>query len=376
MTENKRINFNSATVALLLCLNSITWFLPVSEGGVVLIAAVAVILYLIAGNRVPNRSVLFVICFNLLFFSPMLLGATEHQEKYLLEFIAVGIVSLSIAQSSFDNQKVFLYASVIAIVLCPLIIKMDLTYRDPGSLMGLSYGILRLICALCFLIMSDAIKKAYRLLLVIPIILYLGKYLLYASRGAILSLFIFCALLFYIRYIKNKTISLTLILISVLFVFLMFEPIIEFLSSYMSHYGIDVYAFEKILRMMDEGDVTNGRENILQKGLAMGMESPIWGHGVAAYEDRFNEGYVHNIFAQLFIEGGLLLCLPYVYYILKASTYILAPENPSNERKMMATLLSLSVVELLFSNYLWRNQVFWLFIGYTINILKNKKKYK
>ena len=374
MSNSTKININSATVAILLCLNSITWFLPLSNGAVVVVAAFSVILYLIAGNRIPNKKVLCLVGFNLLFFLSMLFGASEHEQKYLLEFIAVGIISLSIMQSHIDKQKVYICVTFISVILCPLILKMDLSLMDPGNLMGLSYGILRLICPLLFLIIFVSTKKTIRLILLIPLILYLSMYIQFASRGAILSLLVFGALLLYIRYVRKKHTGVLLIFSASLILLVMFEPIIEFLSPFFSQFGIDVYAFDKIIRMMGDGDVTNGRESILQRGFSMGMESPLWGHGVAAYENRYNTGYVHNLFMQIFIEGGIILLIPYVYYICVAINYIITPANSNSERIFLAMLLSLSIVELMFSNYLWRDQVFWLFIGYTIK-LKNKKKY-
>ena len=102
----------------------------------------------------------------------------------------------------------------------------------------------------------------------------------------------------------------------------------------------------------------------------MAFHSPIWGNGIAAYENAFHTNWVHNVFVQLFVEGGILLLLPFLYFIFLSLKYIFQSHHNKEDRLFLAMLMAGGLTELLFSSYLWRSQVFWLYIGYTIKLKK------
>lgn len=365
---------NDIVIAILICMNPICWVLPVSSGAILITSIFALALYLLGNNNLLRPNIIGLVLFNLLFFMPLAFGTTDnHILKYLFEFLAVGIVSLYVSQSSFNKDNVFKFTCLISVLLFPLIFKMNLKFADPGSLMGYSYGYLKMIIPILYTILFIDMKKIFKCTLVLPLLLYFAKFIVFASRGAVLALLVFIAFLIYIKYIKNYKLGIVAIFTLSIAVIVCFEPIVLFIQKTLESFGVDIYAFEKMLRMLKHGDVTNGRESIAKVALSMGLESTIWGHGVAAFEARYHTGYVHNIFLQLFVEGGILLLLPYCYYIYKTVMFIANPNNLREDRIFMSVLFAMGFIELLFSNYLWRSQVFWLLIGCTMSLSKENQ---
>lgn len=373
---NKK-NINSLSFAIMLSIGPICWTLPAIDGASVFVAAFILILYFVGKNNLVQKNVLPLIIICLLFFlqSFLLLSKNELLVKYFIEFLAMGILGMYVSQINFNHHLTITLSCYISILLIPTILNIDfLGAESQGLWMGFSYGTLRFIIALLFsLIYIKYNIKANKLLFTASLIFYIIFYSLYASRGAVLAIVVFVISALYIR-LSHLSLAIKInFLILVIFSLAFFEPLISFIQSTLSTFGIDIYAIDKLMRMMSESDVSNGRNDIINQGLTMGFDSPILGNGIASYEIKYNRGWVHNIFVQLFLEGGILLFLPFGYYIIYSIKYILSTDNPNNERLFLALLLAGGLIELLFSSYLWRSQVFWLYIGYTIRLKKQNK---
>ena len=374
MSDKSKSVLNSLTFAIMLSVGPICWALPAINNVIVLVAACALLCYLIAGNTIVQSRVLPLALYCLLFFVGTFLtySANPVLVQYFLEFLMMGVVGLYISQIDIDKNLTITLTCYLSIILIPTVSHIDFLGTDSQGLwMGFSYGSLRFIIALLFALLFIHYKwKLHKVLFALSVIVYIAFYFLYASRGAILAVVVFVCLSYYICKLGDKTHKRILWGVAMISFACFFEPLMEWMQSMLSNLGLDVYAIDKFLRMYEEGGIDNGRADIIQRGLGMAFHSPIWGNGIAAYENAFHTNWVHNVFVQLFVEGGILLLLPFLYFIFLSLKYIFQSHHNKEDRLFLAMLMAGGLTELLFSSYLWRSQVFWLYIGYTIKLKK------
>lgn len=360
---------------LMLSVGPICWALPSIPFVSAIVASVAFVVYLVRGNRIYNRHVFPIAFYCLLFFGTSFLFTRGNTflSKYFVEFLLMGICSLLIAQVDIDKNVAITCTCVLSIVLIPTVTRLDFVSGDTGMWMGFSYGTLRFIIALVYALLFITYGKRFiKPIFSAVLFIYVAFYALYASRGAILAVIVFLFLAFYISQSGKSHFRRLMPLLALFLIMILWTQILDTFQNLLDSLGLDFYALDKLMRMVEDGDISNGREDVLKTGLSMAYESPIWGNGIASFEMKYNNGWVHNIFAELFIEGGILLLTPFAYYIVRSIRYLMSDQNPKEERYFLALLLAGGLTELLFSSYLWRSQVFWLYIGYVIKLDSNK----
>lgn len=368
---------NSLCWVIMLALNPLTWLLSFGvDNFIVIISIFCLMLYFIAGNNPIQKKVLPLTILCLTFFLLTLFAFPQNITvyKYFYEFLAMGCVAFYVSQVEFDFRRVILYLSLVSIIVIPVTRDLVVNATDTGQLMGLSYGCLRLILALILALFIFPVKnKTLWIILLCTLGWYINFFAPFATRGGVLALCIFSLLIFFAKKIKlSKWIFLFLSII-VIFLSISFVPIIKYMSDILAQNNISFGALEKIIILSENDNISNGRFEILQRGFKMGLESPIWGNGIAAYEFRYCEGWVHNIFVQIFLEGGLFLLIPFILIVIRSFILIFGDRIHIQQKTFLIFLLCGSLIELQFSNYLWRSQAFWLYIGYTIKLWKNSK---
>lgn len=368
-------NISNWAVAVILAANSLTWIIP-SIGSPLAIIMILALIFLIYSNgiKIITPKVIIMVSFCLLFFlEAYFFQIFQHPflNKYLMEFLVLGVGGMLSAQASFSPLRVLRYIGLLSIVVIPFLLKIDFSFGDEtdyGFWMGISYGCVKYVIALILLslfIRQD--NRKLQILYLISLIVYLSVFMSMASRGAILAI-IFSVVIFCIinkEYKLSKFIILTCTGILLIVVF--WDPIISAFLNLFKTFGIHFYALEKIVTMEKFGDLSNGRSNIINDAVSYFVEAPVLGNGVAIYE-YYNNRYVHNVFVQLLIEGGLLLFSVICWYIVKAFRLMFSTSLSKGQRYFIAFLIGSGFIELLFSNYLWRSQSFWFIIGYSMRL--------
>lgn len=377
----RTILFNSINVAVFLCANCLSWVLKI-EYSIVFVVAFCASAFLISGNSLLQKRILpitlYILAFFLFSFFITDSGFTMFKyslTKYFLEFVACGIFALIISQIRIDVNKVILTISVISFIIAPLMTSMAIFGEtDYGQLMGYSYGSLPLLLAIVYALFFINTKKIFKVLLCLPLFILSLWFITSASRGAILSAVFFLYLSVSISLGVQKKRIVAMLAIIGFVAYLLFIPLVEFLSDLLYDFGIQSFAIDKILMFMSHGEeIDNGRSSLLEEGLKMFMSSPIFGNGVAAFEREFGGGYVHNFLVQQLLEGGILLFVPLTVLLVKAINVILSLEYDNSTRLFLAYLLCSSVIGLLFSSYYWRTQGYWYLMGLVILLQNNEK---
>lgn len=364
------------SMAILIIANSIAWIIPISGYNLVFVMALSGVLFLIGdGLKFFNTKPFIIIIPSLLLFVLSILfrtGPDEYLNKYLLEFIALGITSLFMAFGRFNPIRVLKIICYISIPMLIYVKGIDMyggVRVDYGFWMGISYGIVKYIVALVLLIFfTKEFPMIIRLALLFVFALYMIFYLEFSSRGALLAVVFSIGLFWIVRqdYTLTKTgiISIAILIFGYFYIMSIFE----ILYTYLQSIGIESTALHKLLYL---NDITNGREDIAVSAYELFLNSPIWGNGIASYEELYDR-YVHNCFIQFLDEGGILYLLLMTYFIAKSFIILFDKKISQSQRYFMAFLISCGLIQLLFSSYFWGAQCFWLMIGYSMKITHKK----
>lgn len=309
---------------------------------------------------------------------------TDAVYEYFIFFLVSGISGIYFSHIQFSISKVFKYLASIGIPMSVYIFTKDVGSFEEGTvdyghLMGISYGILRYIIAVLVILLFY--RKDYsvimKVILIIALILFLSFYVKFATRGAVLAVFLFLFIYYVIKKQQSNKKILRLAFFSVITIsgIVYFGDIVSFSNKCLDSVGIEVQALKKteIFLQADEA-IDNGRRDITQRALKDIYESLLLGHGVAGYERKNSDSYVHNVFIQTIYEGGILFFLP-IFIIIMIGTIILFKKQFQIEtRVFILFLFTAGIVELLFSNVFWRSQFFWFYIFFILTTISTKKQ--
>lgn len=384
----KKQSLNSLAIAIFLSANSLAWVISFIPRAIVFIVLFSWII-LILNKQIPKiiRSPLYlhfsVMMLVLFFLFSINKNHTNAVYEYFTFFLVSGISGIYFSQINFSIKKVFKYLALIAIPMSVFIFKQDIgSFEegtiDYGQLMGISYGILRYIIAV--LVILFLYRKDYSVLtiitLVIALILFITFYFKFATRGAMLAVFLFLFIYYIIKEQQSKKMFIRLAFFSVIAIsgIVFFSEIISFSNKQLNSIGIEVKALEKTeIFLLTDKAIDNGRIDIAQRALKDVYKSIFFGHGVAGYERKNNDNYVHNVFLQTIYEGGILLFLP-IFIIVMIGTFILFKKQFHIEtRVFILFLFTAGIVELLFSNVFWKSQFFWFYIFFILTTISAKK---
>lgn len=379
LSIDRKTLLNSINIALLFSANALTWVLML-DNSIVAIMAICAVIFVAVNKSLFKPRVLPLIAFLLTCFLVSFLTSSGNiaLHKYFIEFLMFGCVSLFLSQTRFDINTIITSLCFISIPLVPFIIRIDLLGgADYGQWMGISYGSLKFILALFYAILFIPYKQRWiKFVYSGALLYYVYLFLTIASRGAVLGIFVFFVLSYLIKRDYSLQKSLVIIAIASVVLYVFFIPIIEFILGLLGGNRLDFYALEKIVYYSAVGRLDNGRILRVEDGLRMFTSSPLLGNGIAAFERQYQIGYVHNLFVQQLLEGGLVLFLPLTAILLVSMYLILSNRIAPTIRLFVSYLFCCNVVGLLFSDYYWRNQGYWFLIGYSLFLLKLLKRTK
>lgn len=370
MTLNKQ-NLNTLAIALLFSANTLVLILPIPNIIIGLIALSILIAFLANGILLffKNKKITIFLCALLSIFFIELIVFSDNKDlnKYFLSFLVFGLPALLMSQLRFSKQLLYRIMSAFGLVMIPVMVTYNFDANtseaiDYGNWMGVSYGILRLMIPL-IIVMYFSKKIINKLSIFLIIMFYMNIQLKYGSRGALLSLVIFWLVF---TLIKSKNIKVTLGLISLI-------SIIggNLALNFLIKKEVNFFFLKKIL---ESDDLSNGRYNIYSRAWEGVTSSPVYGNGIAAYENLYHEGYVHNLFIQVAYEFGLLGVIFFAYIIFKPFWHW--KKLHKEEAIFLVFLFCSGLIQLLFSNFYWSSQFLWFLIGYVLTkkFFKNSRK--
>ena len=130
----------------------------------------------------------------------------------------------------------------------------------------------------------------------------------------------------------------------------------------MEKFGINSTALEKIVRLSAEENLSNGRNNLQIIALNGFWDNFLFGNGLDRFDANTGLAYPHNFVVQILYDGGLLLFCVLLFPIV-TKTILNYKKCSYNRYVVQSFLLFSSVPYAFFSQDLWENAVFWLFVG-------------
>jgi O-antigen ligase len=164
---------------------------------------------------------------------------------------------------------------------------------------------------------------------------------------------------------KMKNVILMSVMVVVLLV-IVSEVLLVFLQDVATDYEL-----RWLVKFVLDEDVSNNRAPLYQQAWSGFLDSPLWGQGVATFNNF--SGYPHNLFLQMLYETGILMIIPISFFILKAiKTIVIRNAANGYDYRFVTFFFLISMNQLMFSSYFWRNHCFWLMIWCIIGILYRK----
>ena len=379
-----RSTVNSFVTMLLICANPIAW---IGSGGMLPIICFLCLTILLINNRCIVRITipLFVYATFMFVISAQLKENTANNEyfsSYWITFFTLGITGFICGGIKRNINLVFKDIAIFGVIFVPFVLRLDMGSplegtSDYGHWMGVSYGLIKIINAIIITIVFFTKRKVYKMILIISLIVYIAFLLVYGSRGALLAMLgeIFFVWIIKRGFSKNEVFKVMLkIAIPLLLLTVFFFEILEVINNITETMGFNLFFVEKMLRFHELGDsFSNGRDTLFANGIDGIINSPIWGNGIATFEP-YNDGYVHNVFIQIFYELGIIPFIIFCASLGYALLYIIDNKNDISNRIFFSYLISVGIIELLFSSSYWLSQVFWLFISFSYYTYRIKTK--
>lgn len=296
------------------------------------------------------------------------------------KFFFFTIVAFFIPSITKVDTRIFLITSMICSV--PAMFKyqqifMPLFIGDMVLSMGYCYSFLPPIVASItyfhFFLKKD--KGAIRYLNIAAFsinIVYFYFLAALGSRGPVVAVLLLLVIPYLIEIqddmtgvsIRRKKVAL----LSIFFVFFLlnFVPVLTFVQSILSDYGISLHFIDKFIYRSDAGDITSNRSDIFYLAIEGFCRNPLFGNGFDQFCNNTCWAYPHNFFSQILYDGGIYLfsitLLPVIVCFKKWWV-----ECDYNSFVIVVTLFFASVPGALFSRDLWEIGELWLFFGTCLN---------
>lgn len=304
----------------------------------------------------------------------------HYLNDYFFEFLTYGLILFVLLSIPFYYEKVIAGVSMLSLVVLinPVVIINGLISErgiNSGDLqidMGLSYALLPSVVAgiLHFIFFRKQANFFVKISYLINLFLFV-LLMIFSIRGVIFSLFILLyALIFSLIQGKLKVIGKTLVYSSVailLIIIVKINDVILFSYNYLLTKGIEFSALTKsVQKMQTTTGLSNGRINIYENVIQLIAENPLLGKGISYYAYYSGGRYPHNVILQSMLETGILLTIPLLILILIAVKVTFSSMDKFKEYKgfkvfVMFCFVS-SVPRLMFSSYLWKEQLFWVLL--------------
>lgn len=200
---------------------------------------------------------------------------------------------------------------------------------------------------------------------------YLIQMSMFGSRGPLLCVLLLLTsfaifdvkedLIVYLR--RGRTV---LVVIGVLLIASSFVYILQLVNDFLLNHNLYVNAIDKILRLEDSGDISNGRD-ALSKIVWDGIwNSPFIGHGTSQFGKNTGIVYPHNFIYQMLYDGGVILTLCVLIPIIKGLIHRFKYIR-KEDFVCLLLLFFASVPGALFSGDLWQSSLLWMFFGFVLS---------
>ena len=380
MLRKKKLIINSILLSLVIASKIISISLNVSRFTTNSVILISVLLFII-NFRFDKINVKYIISdcfifiiFLIFYFNWQIFGNNDYLGRNLNFLIYYGVFAYILLQHKFNIHIVINAIIIIYMILGLPFILHDFDLYLTGDLMAVSYDVLPLFLAIIIKFFALKARFTWKHLICIVFLLpYIYFLFVYCSRGVYLALvlcFLFCNI---INGITKKRLLFFCVIICIFMIFLInIIPILTSINNFLNAHNISFKIIDKNLRLLKEGDISNGRGNLYLIAIEGINNSFIIGNGIGSFNLKYNT-YPHNFILQIMYEGGVLFLLPIIIPVIYGLYAILVKKNISkNMRSFIAFLFCASIVRLFISYEFWKELFFWMYLSVAILAMLNK----
>lgn len=303
-------------------------------------------------------------------------GFQNYVIERLLYCIVFGIlpcISFKVvitANEDINIEDIIKFIIVIYAIMSIFLIKVDFWNYSPGRRMSISYYMLPLfICIVMQIFFFDKREKKRKriikyILYFIIFYKYIFFYCVFASRGALISIFA-CIFICFIATRKQKLRKIVYSIIGIFIIILVMfyiTDILNIINNVLNSFNIYSRTIERSIDLIDEENIGNGRDLIYSNVWREIQENIFIGNGIGKFYDEYCT-YPHNIILQLWHEGGILYMLYITIPIIYSIHLMLFDTKISNKKKyLLIFLFSISIIRLIMSYEYWKDNYFWIYL--------------
>ncbi len=322
-----------------------------------------------------SQVLFFFYCFLFVIISSILTNSPQGRiviREYTLFYLIAGLGSLLIINYKYDFELFLKSLIIIALLISPFVLNSNystLLYEaDNDEWMGAIYAITPFLVG-CIYYFFVGEKRLFKALAILVLIFYFSMFIMHTPRGAVVTVMASIMVFTLQRMLDNGWKMKNVILMSVMVVVLL-VIVSEVLLVFLQDVATD-YELRWLVKFVLDEDVSNNRAPLYQQAWSGFLDSPLWGQGVATFNNF--SGYPHNLFLQMLYETGILMIIPISFFILKAiKTIVIRNAANGYDYRFVTFFFLISMNQLMFSSYFWRNHCFWLMIWCIIGILYRK----
>lgn len=395
--ENKKIlsseNINNLLLAILICIPMGSFILEIDNIIPITNVLVLVIILLVNMKKIKEVkldlfTILYICIFIiLLLFNIIIFGIESYVIERIMYLIVFGVIPcisfriVIIADKKINIEKLIKFIIYIFAIMGVFLINIDFWKYEPGRRMSISYYILPLFIAIVIQAMfydkGKTIKyKIIKYLIYIVIFyVYINFYIVFASRGALISILV-CLLICFIASKKDrdKKILYTILGGSIIIILLLYlGNILNAFNNILKSFNINSATIERTINLLEEENIGNGRDSLYKAAIDDIQENLLLGNGIGEFYNEYGT-YPHNIVLQLLHEGGILYMIFAMAPIIYSVYLMIFSKEISNEKKyLLIFLFSVSMVRLMISYEYWKDNYFWIYL-YMIFIPQTEKR--
>ena len=329
--------------------------------------------------RISDKQIcLFIFCMIIFLVSFLTLDSPlgiDNIKNIFQFYMIAGLGSLLIVNNKYDYELFLKVLITIGVVISPIVTTTNyssLSYEVNDEWMGTIYAITPfLVASIHYLFIGK--EKKFNLLGILCVLMYGMMFIVRTPRGAVVTLLASIIIFFIQRKLNNgwskwKVAGMGI----VLFVAIILASDVLLMFFRRIAVNFDLHWLTKFV--IDE-DISNNRFPLYIQAIDGFLESPIWGQGLARF-DNFN-GYPHNLFLQMLYETGILMIIPMCYLLYCAVKIIFKRRNFFGlDYRFVTFFFLLSINQLMFSSFFWRNHCFWLLIWTVLAYIDKHKHYE
>lgn len=298
-----------------------------------------------------------------------------------MEFTVLLVIPFMAGMQKVDYKRALTYILHLTCISIPVIniifAKGNHSNIYDAVTMGTSYAILPILVAdvMHWFYYRKESKILDKLSYICGIILFLC-YVPMSYRGALLSILLAVAYIIWQgitgntanekKQISNlrKIVFFVMLCIGVLIIENS-AAIILWINDILLNNGISIAFVEKYVYLLENGDVGHGRNDIYITAVKGFFESPLYGHGISTFFYNTGIEFPHNLILQFLYDGGLLLTVPLLTWIIKRliRTYKNQTRANFDKRIFVIFLFFTCIPRAMVSAETWRIISLWVMLG-------------